>query len=203
MTIAFIVAAIIVIGAIAFFFYRKGSPSGSKSSDWRITYSPGMPDTMSKTAEGWHYFDFPLVDGIHYVLKYQNPKNPTLLTMTFRVESNEEAVYAESNPHGVAAQVRPMIEVRGDNMRDDYGRWWAHSDSYVLGSNDNQDITISVPITVDKWSSVFGHSDPQAFKDSMDNIGQAGVTFGGQFYGHGVKLLTGKARFILKDFQLT
>ncbi len=88
-------------------------------------------------------------------------------------------------------------------LPDPNGRWWAGASVYNLGSQDNTTITFVVPLTPDQWSNVYGQRDPQAFYAALANIGWIGVTCGGQyFWGHGVALSGGSAKYILVDFQV-
>jgi hypothetical protein len=60
-----------------------------------------------------------------------------------------------------------------------------------------------VPLTPDQWSNVFGQRDSQSFYAALANVGWIGVTFGGQyFWGHGVALASGSAKYILVGFQV-
>ncbi len=83
--------------------------------------------------------------------------------------------------------------------------WWANPVSYTLA---NGLITLSVPLTGDQWSSVFGAfgSDPAAaaaFADSLANVNGIGVTFGGGcFFGHGVNVSGGPATFQLLSYSV-
>lgn len=50
---------------------------------------------------------------------------------------------------------------------------------------------------------MIGQHDAAAFSSALENIGWVGLTFGGQyFWGHGVALDNGSAKFILIDFRI-
>jgi hypothetical protein len=141
---------------------------------------------------------------VNYV---QTPFNATTIlhyvSLTFRVESTAP-IYEVIDPtdHGPAT-FHLFFEQRGDDLRDRNGRWWAHPGGYNLGSRDNETITEIVSLTPDQWTGVYGQQDPQAFQAALQNAGWIGLTFGGQFFwGHGVNLAGGSAKFILIDFQV-
>jgi hypothetical protein len=48
-----------------------------------------------------------------------------------------------------------------------------------------------------------GDRNPAECAEATANLGHAGVTFGGGcFYGHGVRVLNGRATFTLKRFDV-
>jgi hypothetical protein len=96
-----------------------------------------------------------------------------------------------------------FIEHLNDDFKNPYYRWWCSSGEYTLGTQDNQTITLSCPLTYDSWSSVYGAVDHAQFTSTLENLGGVGVTFGGTGgWGHGVNLLGGSAQFQLLDAHL-
>jgi hypothetical protein len=95
-----------------------------------------------------------------------------------------------------------MVERQGDDLRNPSGRWWALAPMTLRAGA----LAISVPITADHWSNVngvLGTDDPAGFADAMSHTGFVGLTFGGGcFFGHGVWLLGGAARMIVRDFSI-
>ena len=82
-------------------------------------------------------------------------------------------------------------------------RSWCGSGEYTLGTQDNQTVTLSCPLTYTARSSVYGGVDKTQFADTLNNLGWVGVTFGGTGgWGHGVNLLGGSAQFQVLDAHL-
>jgi hypothetical protein len=98
-----------------------------------------------------------------------------------------------------------MLERADDNMAMEFGRWWGMP-YYKLTVATGEPITLTFPLTPDRWGSVYGKTGTQAlsqFADAMKNIGRVGLTFGGGCYaGHGNYVTGGKVRFQLIDFQI-
>lgn len=172
--------------------------------NWHIYYSSGMPPNPSADIEGAWSFEFPTSGHVNYV---QTPFNATTtpynVSITFRVESGEPQYEVLDSGDHLPATIHLFIEQQGDDLSDPNGRWWAYASGYNLGSQDGETISFNVPLTSDQWSNVYGKHDPQAFSAALENIGWIGLTCGGQsFWGHGVALGSGSAKFILINFRV-
>jgi hypothetical protein len=175
---------------------------------WFIFYSEGMSLHPAPSAEGAWSFAFPTLPGqVHYI---QTPFNATRtlhsVSLTFRVDSIATQYIVIDPADILPATVHIFFEQQNDNLSEPYGRWWADTSRYNLGSNDNQTITITVPFDANVWSAVegtTGESAPQAFYAALNNIGWIGITCGGQyFWGHGVALTSGTANYVLVNLQV-
>ena len=88
-----------------------------------------------------------------------------------------------------------------------YYRWWSINTFYVLAPGQAQ---LAASLTdPSQWLSVFGEradSSPAAragFEAAKADLGAVGFTFGGGcFYGHGVNVLGGTARFHVRSFAV-
>ena len=88
-----------------------------------------------------------------------------------------------------------------------YYRWWSINTFYVLAPGQAQ---LAASLTdPSQWLSVFGEradSSPGAragFEVAKSDLGAVGFTFGGGcFYGHGVNLLGGTARFHVRSLAV-
>jgi hypothetical protein len=180
--------------------------------NWYIFYSAGMPlHPLAGTGAAW-WFGFPNSDTGGHVNYVQTPFNatatPVNVSITFRVESSpfegHPVQYKVLDPTDIPpATVHVFFEEQNDDLVNPNGRWWASASGYDLGSQDGQTIVFNVPLTSDQWSNVDGQQDPQAFSAALANIGWIGLTYGGQyFWGHGVAMVGGVARYILVDFQV-
>jgi hypothetical protein len=175
--------------------------------NWYIYYSAGMPTNPSGDGIGAWSFEFPSSEASGHVNYVQTLFNATTtlhnVSVTFRVKSSAPQ-YVVLDPGDILpATIHLFIEQQGDDLSNPNGRWWAQAGGYNLGSQDNQTITLSVPLTSDQWTNVDGQYNTQEFTSAIENVGWIGLTFGGQFFwGHGVALGNGSAKFILIDFQV-
>lgn len=174
---------------------------------WYIFYSDGLPPQPSPDSpEAWS-FEIPNSAGNGHVGYVQTPFNATTtlhsVTVTFKVESDSPQYEVRDPGDILPATVHLFFEQQGDDLFNPDGRWWADAGGYNLGSQDGQTIAVAVPLTPDQWTNVDGQHDPGAFSAAFANVGWIGLTFGGQyFWGHGVALGSGTAKFILIDFQV-
>jgi hypothetical protein len=79
-------------------------------------------------------------------------------------------------------------------------RWWAPF-GFVTIKPGSLDVT--VPLSADLWTQVFGRHDPQAFGQAIAQPQAIGLTFGaGCFAGHGLFVTGGTARFHIRSFTV-
>jgi hypothetical protein len=181
----------------------EGPSSAPSTNSWKIAYSPNMPASMSGTEGNW-YFDFPSRNGVHYVYKPAPAiKVGQSITMRFAISGSDKPNFVPTE--GTAtARVRLFLQQRGDTLtaQEPYKRWW--SVPYVeLHEGES---TLSVAVSPDQWTSVFGQGGaevPNEFSTAISKLGNVGFTFGGTFAGHGVFVTGGSARFGLKEFSVS
>jgi hypothetical protein len=176
-------------------------------ANWYILYSAGMPPHPAADPEGVWSFDFPKSENGGYLGYVETPFNATTtlhnVTIVFRVDNNAAQYVVHDPTDHLPATFRLMIEQQNDDLSNLNGRWWAQASMYDLGSQDNQILTISVPLTSDQWTNVHGEHDAQAFAQALENVGWVGLTFGGQFFaGHGAAISSGSAKFVLIDYSI-
>jgi hypothetical protein len=212
-------------------------PSGQiplTPSNWNIRYSPGMPAKPNTAPSGGWVFSFPLAapgvcpappttgpnfnistcPHIDYVTAtYITPIAGSSVSMTFSIAVGPNTTFdyhtAANNTCVNPANFRLMIERADDaGLYQRYYRWWSHDVSYQLQSTDGS-LTLTVPLTPDRWSSVLGEigsasaAATAGFADTLKNVGLIGITFGGGcFFGHGVYLNSGNATFTVSDFRI-
>jgi hypothetical protein len=175
--------------------------------NWYLFYSVGVPPNPSLDGEGAWSFEFPSSGTGGHLNYIQTPFNATTtlhnLIVTFRVESSAPQ-YEVSDPGDVLpATIHLFFERQGDDLTDRNGRWWAQAGGYNLGSQDNETITLTVPLTADHWTNVDGQTSAREFPDALRHVGWIGLTCGGQFFwGHGVALGNGTAKFVLLNFEV-
>jgi hypothetical protein len=175
--------------------------------NWYIFYSSAMPLHPSSDIQGAWSIEFPASKTGGHLNYVQTPFNATTtlqnVTVTFRVVS-DASQYELIDPADILpATIHIFFEQENDDLRNPNGRWWASANGYNLGLQDNKTITFVVRLTPDQWSNVDGKFDPNAFYAALKNVGWIGLTCGGQyFWGHGVALVGGNAKFILIDFHV-
>lgn len=179
-------------------------------ADWNIRFSAGVSE--HPRGPGW-FFNFPGRTGhVNYVTTRYRGDRPLsgVLRMGIAIQTLSGAprfnYFAGLQPTGcnTPATVRPYFEVNVSN--DQFGRWWSNP----VGIELQQGIfDITVPIEPENWSSVygrFGNQGPAAlngFRRATRTVRQVGFTFGGGcFFGHGVRVLKGKARFLLMQYEI-
>jgi hypothetical protein len=87
-----------------------------------------------------------------------------------------------------------------------YQRWWSNPVAYVLAPGT---VTLTASLNPAEWSSVYGvkgdasRAARAGFSRAMNEVGNIGLTFGGGcFFGHGVAVSGGTARFILTSYRI-
>src|SRR5258707_1215178 len=91
-------------------------------------------------------------------------------------------------------------ELRDLQQSWEYFRWWSNSVAYQLAPGS---ANLSASLTdISRWTRVFGEkanasaAATAGFKQAMANLGNVGFSFGGGcFYGHGVRVSGGSAKF--------
>jgi hypothetical protein len=147
---------------------------------------------MESGTEGNWYFDFPNQNGVHYVCKVGQT-----ITMHFAITGNGSFVPTEGT---ATARVRLFLQQRDDRFtaQEPYKRWW--SVTYV--ELHDGEFKLTAPLSPGQWTLVFGQRGtevPSEFNIAISQLANVGFTFGGTFAGHGVYVMGGDARFILKQ----
>jgi hypothetical protein len=183
---------------------------------WAILYSPGMPPHPTpQTGAGW-YFDFPTdPNSVHYVLAAVNMGASSDVGARIVVTTSGTPVFVynlqRDNTCVYPAHVRFLLQEKGDDLSGrngkQYFRWWSNSVAYQLGPGA---ANLSASLTdFSQWTSVFGEkanasaAATAGFKQAMTNLGYVGFSFGGGcYYGHGVRVSGGGARFALTSYAI-
>ncbi len=175
--------------------------------DWDILYSSGVGSHPSSDPDGAWSFNFPSYQAGGHVNYVETPFTATVplhsVSVVFEVESDAPQYVVIDTTDHLPATCRLMIEQKNDNLADPNGRWWANASIYNLGSQDNQILSFTIPLTSNIWSNVNGQQDANAFAAALANIGWVGVTFGGQYFaGHGVAISGGTAKYVLINYSV-
>lgn len=181
---------------------------------WRILYGVGHPPTPSRltNAPGW-FFDFPkLPNGrVGYVTQEAGGSylRGSALQMTFTIDADPGVVFdhrtAPNNTSDIPAHVRFYLQ-QGRFSNEANSRWWS---SPIAVKIEQGDAVLQVPLDPSQWSNLWsakGDADPDTtagFRNVLENLSEVGFTMGGGFfYGHGVRVGGGNARFILRGMEV-
>ncbi len=175
--------------------------------NWYIYYSAEMRSHPVLDPSGAWSFEFPSSQADGHVNYVQTPFTSTKalhdVSLTFKVESEAPRYNVMDSKDIPPATVHLFFEQQNDDLRNANGRWWATASKYDLGSSDNSLITFVIPLTPDQWSNVEGQRDTDSFYAAIENVGWIGLTCGGQaFFGHGVALNSGTAKYVLVDLNV-
>jgi hypothetical protein len=183
---------------------------------WSIRYSPGMPPHPAPQNGGGWYFDFPTdPNSVHYVLAAVNMAASSSVEAKISVATAGTPVFVYNlepdNTCIYPAHVRFLLQEKGDDLSGangkQYFRWWSTSIAYQLAPGE---VDLSASLSdLDQWISVFGEkanaseAATAGFKQAMANLGNVGFAFGGGcFYGHGVRVSGGDARFAVTKYAV-
>jgi hypothetical protein len=132
------------------------------------------------------------------------------LTATFKVVATGTPkfnyVFETGNTCANPAHARLSFARTGWSKGGEFYRWWANFDAYELAPGS---VTLAVPLTPSQWSSVFGKIGSQdagsldGFRSALKDVTQVGLEFGGGcFFGHGVSVSGGSAKFIMTKYGI-
>jgi hypothetical protein len=173
------------------------------------------PHPTPQLGGGW-YFDFPIAPGsVHYVLAEVNMAASSDVEASISVTTSGTPVFVynlqPNNTCTYPAHVRLLLQQKGDDLSGrngkEYFRWWSNSVAFQLAPGPAK---LSASLTdLSQWTSVFGdkaNASPAAtagFQQAIANLGNVGFAFGGGcFYGHGVRVSGGGARFGVASYAV-
>ena len=156
-------------------------------------------------AAGALYFDVP-----SQVVGYAFTASPARsLAGTLRIAMRVDAISGVPSIVPVepcaasGATARPFIFSHRNDWSGEFSRWWSNPDRVVLAPGV---FSLTVPLTPDRWSSVFGKrgtAAPADFASALADVSSLGVTFGSDCaFGHGVAASGGSARWVLSSFAI-
>jgi hypothetical protein len=193
---------------------------------WVHQYAVGIPPgpAAATDGKGWQ-FDFPVYAAQPTTLCASDPTCPVVryivhptygsligassITFTADITETLSPVYQYAlkpdNNCVYDARASLYFQVYGDTGVNQYGRWWSFGDTSMVLHNGHLQIT--VPLTGDKWASVYGvkgDAQPVPFASSKASVGAIGMTFGGGcFAGHGVNINgAGTSRFTAREYVI-
>jgi hypothetical protein len=181
---------------------------------WAILYSPGMPPHPTPQKGGGWYFDFPTEpNSVHYALAAVNMAAVSDVEAKLSVATTGTPAFIynlqRDNTCLYPAHVRFLLQEKGDDLSGrngkQYFRWWSNSVAYQLAPGQ---ANLRASLTdLSQWTSVLGEKANGSaaatigFKQAMANLGNVGFSFGGGcFFGHGVRVSGGGARFAVTSY---
>ena len=205
------------IGVLAQSYYTLSL----KPSNWTTISSFSKFPLGTVRSSGALYFDFPVVTNfvpgtnqgsINYLYNIRPPKGilgASSLSVSVEVQTTGAPAFNYALEPGntcvTPATARPFIWAY-NNDYGEFNRWWSNPTAFTLADGSQ---TMTIPLTPDRWSSVlgkFGNYDAASlagFSAALQNVSSLGLTFGGGcFFGHGVNVSNGTARFILSDYSV-
>jgi hypothetical protein len=222
---AVVVALAVLVGVMAAHVMGKlpspppqPLPSTGISMDaarWNIQHSTGVPLHPSPNPGGGWYFDFPGPFGsVNYVTTSVIISAKESVRAVIQITATPDAVFDwRTNPNNTCdhpAHVRLFLQRAGDDLRaaKEFYRWWSKEVAVHLDDGTNANLSVSLADPA-QWSSVFGKRGNDSsiattgFRDAIANLAAVGFTFGGGcFYGHGVRMSAGTARFIATEYMV-
>ena len=183
---------------------------------WTILYSPGMPPHPTPQIGGGWYFDFPTEpNSVHYVLAAVSMAASGDVEANISVTTTGTPVFVYNlqpdNNCVYPAHVRFLLQQKGDDLSGrngkQYFRWWSNSVAYQLAPG-QANLRASLTDLI-QWTSVLGEkangsaAATTGFKQAIANLGNVGFSFGGGcFFGHGVRVSGGTARFAVTGYAV-
>jgi len=183
----------------------------SLSTNLWTTISGPQNFTLINHASGSLIFDFPSEPGSMNYLYNTRPPGTIAgrVIVSLQVTTTGVPIFnymlEPGNTCVTPATVRPFLWAHQDSPAE-FDRWWARSVAYELAAGST---TMTVPLNADQWSSVngkLGNADAGAmagFDAALKAVSSLGLTFGGGcFFGHGVNVSGGTARFVLTKYEV-
>ncbi len=181
-------------------------------SAWQARYSSGVQLQALSGMAGFSFLFPPPPGSANYLTTaYTTPLHEgQVITATMQVVDVSGLPIFEA-PEGGTPTARLYFEQvftskHCRNCDATYGpdtyRWWSNPAAFTLADGT---VTLVVPIDPALWSDAGGHFgdiEPFGFADALAYPAAIGLTFGGEFFGHGVNVVDGTARFILTNYAV-
>jgi hypothetical protein len=187
-------------------------PQPPLPSSWHITEASAVPAAVG---DG---FDFPICApnaNVTWISYFELPfttdiSQKSSLSVTYTMTGTNNPTFDHSTPNNVStgpAAIYLLLHRAGDNLSGQgsyaYYRWFGpilHDPPvYPLDFGTH---TLTNPFILTSWASL-ADQQQEWFDLTRSNMGSIGVVFGGgDFYSHGVCMLTGTAHFHLDGYSI-
>jgi hypothetical protein len=186
-----------------------------RPTNWNILWSQNMPTHPDALADGWSFY-FPQgtdfcrrkysCPGVHYVMTpyTKSIEQGSTITVSGRIEVSGTPSFnyhlEPSNICNSTPNARVLLQRRDDNMYDSDNRYWSDPVAIPLVPGN---FSVSIKVERDQWRNVDGTFNEGGFNETLQDMGNIGLTFGGGcFFGHGVNVSGGSARFVVTEFAI-
>lgn len=174
---------------------------------WITLFGEGPFPHPRTVSDGWR-LEFPSEGSVNYVTTtyFHQNENPDRLVLHCRIialPGSEWAALGRREGEGLDPNFRPILCAHVTD--GEFGRWWPREGIFLA----NQSVRKTWEFDPEQWTSVFGkpatHSKHslRAFRKACLRA-QYGLTFGGgNAYGHGVRMLRGRASIRVTRFEIS
>lgn len=143
-----------------------------------------------------------LTPGPHYLTKACNGLSGSSIRARYEIAGDGQ-FFGTVGSQSALVYVCLFFQAAGDNWSGvepyEAHRWWT-TETYTLSPGV---VEISVPLTRDKWTSVYNRGTEEQFAMAKATAVRVGLTFGNdEGRGHGVSSLTGGSSFVLRSFAV-
>ena len=179
---------------------------GLNPSDWNIMFSKNMPAHPSVNSAGGWQFELKDNNEVHYVLEKASDKvrnamsdNGSHLAVIMKVDCPQGCEF-KATQGSTPAAVTVMIRKQNDDaLTAANGRFWCGGSRIILAPGT---YSVTCPLDRSAWTNVDGQKpSSEEWNNTLKNLGEVGVTFGGTFYGHGVRMSSGSAVISMLKFD--
>jgi len=171
-------------------------------ADGRVSIEALKPNGIS--------FDFPSFYVYRFLTAYTQAITQGQLSINLSVKYTSGYPIFEFKPELINQGTLPpdvRLYIEAKESISDTDRWWSNPAYFNLSEGAAK---ISIQIIPDRWSAangLFANDNPdtlESFNETLFHPGRIGFSFGGgSFFGHGVKVKNGQARFSIHDFALS
>ncbi len=175
------------------------------------SYWQTLPLNFNLENEDWTLdFYFPQEDSINYLytklsddLSTKDLKSVFLYGEIQTQDASFNYLLEPENTCVNSASFRPFFWTR--NLYGEFDRWFTSS-GIELKNGASEVFSLEVDFDPSLWSSVYGKSGSDyeyEFRSALKNIEYVGIVFGGGcFFGHGIRLSQGQAKFKLVEYMI-
>jgi len=181
------------------------------AKNWDILYSIGMPRTPTALSGTSWFFDFPdiskgEIDYLTQKVTGSIKASSISINMEITTTGTPEFDYKTEPGNTCVSPANARFYIQRAWNNDNYVRWWSNPVAIPLVAGPN---SVRVNLTPSEWTDTWGNrGDKDAesvagFNKTLESPQQIGMTFGGGcFFGHGVRVVGGTAKFIVTKFAL-